>query len=90
MGAPRTYTVGLPVALTVHDNGTVTVEVDITEAVDGVREYNPEFVTMYDQDGQIIEVSEAQLETDAEAIEAFIERYYAGTDPLPLTPRQQP
>jgi hypothetical protein len=31
---PRTYVVSLPVVLTVHDDGTVTADVDLSEAAD--------------------------------------------------------
>lgn len=31
---PRTYVIGLPVVITVHDDGTVTAEVDLSEASD--------------------------------------------------------
>lgn len=31
---PRTYVVGLPVVITVHDDGTVTADVDLSEAAE--------------------------------------------------------
>jgi hypothetical protein len=36
--APRTYVVGLPVIVTVSDDGTVTYEVDTSEAGAAIRE----------------------------------------------------
>lgn len=36
---PRTYLVGLPVAVTVHTDGTVTYEVDTAEAGAAIAEY---------------------------------------------------
>lgn len=31
---PRTYVIGLPVVITVHDDGTVEAQVDLSEASD--------------------------------------------------------
>lgn len=38
MMPPRTYWVGLPVGVTVHDDGTVEYEIDTAEAGSAVRE----------------------------------------------------
>lgn len=63
MADSRTYVVGLPVVLTVHDDGRVTAEVDLSEAYDVWDASTP--------DGQ--DDSEDALITDSETISAAVE-----------------
>jgi hypothetical protein len=55
----RTYWVGLPVGVTVHDDGAVEFEVDISEAGDGISDEWSE-----DQDGNYDGVSEGRMLLD--------------------------
>lgn len=63
MSDSRAYVVGLPVVLTVHDDGRVTAEVDLSEAYDVWDASTPE-----DQDD-----SEDVLISDSEAISAAVD-----------------
>ncbi len=87
MSTARTYPVGLPVWITVADDGTVSFELDVSEAADAVAEVDLEFVSMLGPDGQPLVVDGALLDADVAAVEAFVERHYQGSEPLPLTPR---
>ena len=78
MTAPRSYTVALPVTITVADDGTVTYEVDFSEASEGVKEYDPEYVTMYDVDGNEIDLTEEDFNEDRARIEAALQAHYNG------------
>lgn len=60
---PRTYVVGLPVVITVHPDGTVTAEVDLSEADDIFDASTPE-----EQDDSE-EVLIADKETISDAVE---------------------
>lgn len=61
--ASRTYVIGLPVVVTVHDDGRVEAEVDLSEAYDVWDASTPE--------GQ--DDSEDVLTADSEAISAAVE-----------------
>lgn len=64
---PRTYVVGLPVAVTVHDDGTVTYDVDTSEAGQAVSEADaPDDVVTDEQ----AEAYVRQADLDRAAIEA--------------------
>lgn len=63
MGDSRTYVVGLPVVLTVHADGRVTAEVDLSEAYDVWDSSTPE--------GQ--DDSEDVLVADSETISAAVD-----------------
>lgn len=58
----RVYLVGLPVGITVSDDGTITYEVDISEAGEAIREGYPDPV-LDDQP------TEEQVLLDAAAVE---------------------
>jgi hypothetical protein len=75
MAEPRTYVVGLPVIITVSDDGTVAYEIDRSEASRGISEYGE--MPLYDEDGDEIIISEAQLLADGERVDEDNERYYA-------------
>jgi hypothetical protein len=75
MSDPRTYVVGLPVVITVHDDGTVVYEIDRSEAGQGVSEYGE--MPLYDEEGNEIVISEAQLAADYERVNADTDAYYA-------------
>lgn len=73
MTAPRTYTIGLPVFVSVHDDGTVTYDLDVSEADAAPAAFEPEFMFMYDENGQPIDVSGALVDADTERIRASLE-----------------
>ena len=72
MTAPRTYCIGLPVFVTVHDDGTVTYDIDVAEADHAPCEYEPEYQEMLDEAGQPMVLTEEILDADTERIEAAI------------------
>lgn len=69
----RTYCVGLPVIITVHDDGSVEYEVDLAEAGAAIRETYPVL-----DGGAFGEVpypsDEAQVEVDATAVDDYHDR----------------
>lgn len=67
MNEPRTYVAGLPVLITVHDDGTVEYEVDTSEAREGAYEFYCEANH---------EITEEQMLADLEAIELDRDRKY--------------
>lgn len=87
MSAARTYPVSLPAWVTVADDGTVTFEVDVTEAGEALSELDLSTLAMLGPDGQELVVDGALLDADVVRVAAFVERHYAGDEPLPLTPR---
>ncbi|MBT0993900.1 hypothetical protein KIN34_06315 [Cellulomonas sp. DKR-3] len=74
MTAPRTYAIGLPVFVTVHDDGTVTYDIDVADAADAPAAWEPEFMFMYDEHDQPIEVTDDLADADAERIRVSLER----------------
>lgn len=72
MTAPRSYVIGLPVVVTVHDDGTVTYDIDTSEASDAPRGYDPDYMDMQDEAGNPIELTDEILEADRERIERAI------------------
>lgn len=85
MTAPRTYVVGLPVMVTVHDDGTVTYDIDTSEATDGPREFDSSYMVMTDDDDNTIEMTDEILDADRERIEETGQRPWVRT---PLTGAQ--
>jgi len=81
MTAPRSYLIGLPVAVTVHDDGTVTFEIDPGDAADAPHEYDPEYMSMYDDAGVPLVPSEEVLNVDAARIRAALYRPWVRTPP---------
>ena len=75
MSDPRTYVVGLPVVITVHDDGTVVYEIDRSEAGQGVSEYGE--MPLYDDEGHEIVISDEQLDADRSIVDADTDAYYA-------------
>lgn len=63
MSEPRSYVVGLPVVITVHPDGRVTAEVDLSEASD-ISDALP-----CDEHGVAL-YTDAQIDADAAVIEA--------------------
>ncbi len=74
MTAPRTYAIGLPVFVTVHDDGRVTYDIDVSEADRAPQEWEPAFMAMYDEHGGVVEVTDAITDADTERILASLER----------------
>lgn len=66
---PRTYVVGLPVVITVGDDGTVTYEVDKSEAGAAIRESD----ALYSADDKENVIPDDVLEADAARVEAAVE-----------------
>lgn len=81
MTAPRTYLVGLPVRVSVHDNGTVTYDLDPSDAPDAPADYDPAFMTMYDADGVPFVPSDEVLDADVERIRVALEQPWVRTPP---------
>ncbi len=73
MTAPRTYTVGLPVAITVQDDGTVTYEVDFSEADAAPDEWDDSCMTMFEPDGEPLTVTDELRAADAERIREWLD-----------------
>lgn len=72
--APRTYVVGLPVVFTVHDDGTVTAEVDLSEASSAPWEDSGiRYVRVNDEWVEAEPYEEDVLIADSEAISAAAE-----------------
>lgn len=59
--AERSYAVGLPVSITVRDDGFVSMSVDLSEAAQEIREYDVNQFTA----GDATLPTEAELDTDA-------------------------
>ena len=68
----RTYVVGLPVLITVHDDGTVEWDIDRSEAGSGINENYP---STYDKPPLAQEV----VDDDVERIEADVEERRAAS-----------
>lgn len=87
MTAPRTYALGLPVFVTVHDDGTVTYDIDVSEADNAPAEFEPDYMFMYDAGGQLTD----RGHRDARACRRRAHPRIAGAtrldkDTRPLTP----
>lgn len=68
----RSYVVGLPVVVTVHEDGVVTYEVDTSEAGEGIRENYPDLneEPPGDADPKVWhEAVQAEVDKDAELVE---------------------
>lgn len=65
MPEPRTYVVGLPVILTVHDDGRVDWGIDKGDTVKGVSE---EYPSTYDDQN----LTQEQVDADLDRIDAAI------------------
>lgn len=74
MSAPRTYTLGLPVFVTVHDDGTVTYDIDVADAADAPGAWEPDYMVMYDEHGKPIAVTNAIVNADTARIRTSLER----------------
>lgn len=70
MTAPRTYVIGLPVWITVTDEGTVTFDIDTAEASDAPAEYDSEACEVRDEHAMPFVPDADVLLADAEWIEA--------------------
>lgn len=64
MVSSRTYLIGLPVLVTVDDDGTVTYDMDTSETGEAIREEGA------------LGVSDEQIEADAKAADREHERRY--------------
>lgn len=71
----RSYTVGLPVTVTVDDNGIVTYDIDTSEAGAGIRESDDAF----DEYGEETTLDDADA-VDHEHSQRFDE-YYSRAEP---------
>lgn len=71
--AKRSHTVGLPVTITVDDDGTVTYEVDWSEAGEAVSE---DYNVYEDENGNGFEYDEETLEKDGDAVQAWVNELY--------------
>lgn len=76
---PRTYLGGLPVEITVHDDGRVTFDVDVADAADAPAEYDPEYMPMFDATGVAFVPSDEVLDADAARITAALEHPWVRT-----------
>ena len=66
----RTYVIGLPVVVEVHDDGTVTYDTDVSEMSDAPFESED----LYGDDGEPIEISEDTRTEDRIRISDAIQR----------------
>jgi hypothetical protein len=80
MTAPRTYAVGLPVLVTVHDDGTVTFDIDISEAADAISEIQEGDVILEDADGNESIVPQFVIESDVHAVDLSPRRWVRTPD----------
>lgn len=88
--APRSYLVGLPVVITVHDSGRVEVDAALEEAADAIREEYPSEHSDYldEATGQYVQHTEADVTADAQRVTEYHDRRSATaatqTDPRTL------
>ena len=82
MTSPRSYTIGLPVTITIDDDGTVTYEVDFSDATNSMDEND-----QYDDEGNELDVDEAALAEDIQHVDAAVTAHYQGGARLATTPR---
>jgi hypothetical protein len=73
----RSYWVGLPVGITVADDGTVTYEVDTSEAGQAIMEID---YNLYDNEGKEIVIPEEVMLADRDRIDADHDRRHAARE----------
>lgn len=79
---PRTYVVGLPVIITVHDDGTVEYEIDKGEAAESIAETYPSI-------DALPPVSQETVDADVERVQAALTAV-AAEKPAAVTARRLP
>lgn len=74
MTAPRTYLVGLPVLVSVHDDGRVTFDLDPSDAADAPHEWDGATMLMYDDAGSPFVPTHEVLDADTARITFALEQ----------------
>lgn len=65
--------------MTVHDDGRVTFDVDVSDAAFAPLEYDPEYQSMYDEAGRAFVPSDEVLDADVARITAALDQPWVRT-----------